>query len=538
MMVGMLDSGFTNSTRASTGLTIRIWLDLGKKGRMSACVLNRIVVVGGGSAGWITAAPLARMLCRPDQPDQHCEVTVVESAEIGTVGVGEATLPTISFYNRMLGLDEADFVRKTRASFKLGIEFRDWGTLGHRFFHGFGGFGPHIHNRPLWAYWLRLREQDPTLPSYEEWSTATTMARSLRFMPPQPGEPSPANAFDYAYHFDAALYGAYLRDYAMRHGARRVEGTIDRVETSPENGFVTALHLRDGRRIEGDLFIDCSGFRALLIGEAMKSPYEDWSHWLPCDRALAVPCTRADPMTPYTTSTARSAGWQWRIPLQHRTGNGLVYCSSHLGDDEAARLLLDNLDGQALDEPRQLRFVTGRRQQAWVRNVVAIGLSSGFLEPLESTSIQLIMEGASRLTALLPDRSFAPALADEFNRQMALRYESVRDFIILHYKLGERRDSAFWRDCAAMSIPDGLAHQIELFRQAGRVAILEPEGFAEPSWVSLLLGLGVQPRHHDPYIDLVDIDLVRRHMNGVRDAIQRAVKTMPTHAEFLARLGS
>ena len=505
---------------------------------MSNRALNRIVIVGGGSAGWITAAPLARMLCGPDQPSRHGEVTVVESAEIGTVGVGEATLPTISFYNRMLGLDEADFVRKTRASFKLGIEFRDWGSLGNRFFHGFGGFGPHIHNRPLWAYWLRLREQDPALPSYEEWSTATVMARSLRFMPPQPGEPSPANAFDYAYHFDAALYGAYLRDYAQRHGARRLEGTIANVETSPENGFVTALQLRDGRRIEGDLFIDCSGFRALLIGGAMQSPYEDWSHWLPCDRALAVPCTHADPMTPYTTSTARSAGWQWRIPLQHRTGNGLVYCSSHLGDDEAARLLLDNLDGQAHDEPRQLRFVTGRRKQAWVKNVVAIGLSSGFLEPLESTSIQLIMEGASRLTTLLPDRSFAPALADEFNRQMARRYESVRDFITLHYKLGHRRDSAFWRDCSAMSIPDSLAHQIELFRQTGRVAIIDHEGFAEPSWVSLLMGLGVIPHRHDPYVDLVDIDLVRRHMKGVHEAIQRTVEAMPTHAEFVARVGS
>ena len=505
---------------------------------MTSAALRRIVVVGGGSAGWITAAPLARMLCQPDQPDRHCEVTVVESAEIGTVGVGEATLPTISFYNRMLGLDEADFVRKTEASFKLGIEFRDWGRQGHRFFHGFGGFGPHIHNRPLWTYWLRLREQDPNLPPYEEWSTATSMARALRFVPPQPGEPSPANAFDYAYHFDAGLYGAYLRDYALRHGARRVQGTITQVETSPENGFVTALQLRDGQRVEGDLFIDCSGFHALLIGGVMQSPYEDWSHWLPCDRALAVPCARTDPMTPYTTSTARSAGWQWRIPLQHRTGNGLVYCSSHLADDEAARLLLDNLDGEALDDPRPLRFVTGRRQKAWVKNVVAIGLSSGFLEPLESTSIQLIMEGASRLTTLLPDRSFAPALADEFNRHMARRYESIRDFIILHYKLGERRDSAFWRDCAAMSIPDSLAHQIELFRQAGRVTLLDPEGFAEPSWVSLLLGLGVVPRRHDPYVDLVDIDLVRRHMSAVRDAIRRSVEAMPTHTEFIARLAA
>jgi tryptophan halogenase len=502
---------------------------------MSAAPLRKIVIVGGGSAGWITAAPLARTLRRRDQSD-HCEVTLVESAEIGTVGVGEATLPTIQFYNQLLGLNEADFIRKTQASFKLGIEFRDWGRLGNRFFHGFGSFGPAIHNRPLWAYWLRLRALDPTLPSYEEWSTATMMARSMRFMPPQPGEPSPASAFDYAYHFDATLYGNYLRDYAVGHGAQRIEGTIVRVETSDEDGFVTAVHLSDGRRIEGDLFIDCSGFRALLIDGAMKSPYEDWSRWLPCDRALAVPCKRAEPMTPFTTSTARRAGWQWRIPLQHRTGNGLVYCSSHLGDDEAAAMLLANLDGEALGEPRQQRFVTGRRKNAWIKNVVAIGLSSGFLEPLESTSIQLIMDGVSRLTALLPDRSFAPTLADEFNRQMAYRYESVRDFIILHYKLGERSDSEFWRHCAAMSIPDDLAHQIDLFRQTGRVAILEPEGFAEPSWVSMLLGLGVFPQRYDPYVDLVDIDVVRRHLHGVHDAIRRTVNAMPTQAEFLARL--
>ncbi|KQV46794.1 tryptophan halogenase [Pelomonas sp. Root1217] len=500
--------------------------------------LQRIVIVGGGSAGWITAAPLARMLCRPDQPDQHCEVTLVESADIGTVGVGEATLPTIQFYNQLLGIDEADFVRRTRATFKLGIEFQDWGRIGNRFFHGFGGFGPAIHNRPLWAYWLRLQALGDQLPSYEEWSTATVMARQMRFVPPTPGEPAPSNAFNYAFHFDASLYGAYLREYALKHGAQRTEGTITRVETRPEDGFVTALHLSDGRRVEGDLFIDCSGFRALLIDGAMKSPYEDWSHWLPCDRALAVPCESAGPMTPYTRSTARTAGWQWRIPLQHRTGNGLVYCSGYLSDDEAQRTLLDNLDGKALDEPRQQRFVTGRRKQGWVKNVVAVGLSSGFLEPLESTSLHLIMDAVSRLTAMLPDQSFQPALADEFNRQMAYRYESVRDFIILHYKLGERRDSEFWRYCADMPIPDDLAHQIALFRKTGRVAVIEPEGFAEPSWASILLGLGVYPERYDPYIDLVDPQLIRRHLHSVHSSISRTVASMPSHADFLNRISA
>jgi 2-polyprenyl-6-methoxyphenol hydroxylase-like FAD-dependent oxidoreductase len=501
---------------------------------MSGNALRKVVIVGGGSAGWITAAPLARMLCDPGA--QPCEVVVVESPEIGTVGVGEATLPTIAFYNQMLGLDEADFVKKTRASFKLGIEFKDWGRIGHRFFHGFGDFGPTIHSRPLWMYWLRLRASEPDLPSYEEWSTATMMARHQRFALPQDGEPSPANAYGYAYHFDAALYGTYLRDYAQRHGAQRIEGTIVNVEMRPDDGFVAAVHLRDGRRIDGDLFIDCSGFRALLIDGAMKSRYEDWSHWLPCDRALAVPCERVDPMTPYTTSTAKAAGWQWRIPLQHRTGNGLVYCSAHLSDDEAAQTLLAGLDGQALDDPRPLRFTTGRRREAWVKNVVAIGLSSGFLEPLESTSLQLIMDGVSRLTALMPDRHFAPALAAEFNRQMAYRYESVRDFIILHYKLGERRDSAFWRYCAEMPIPDDLAHQIGLFRSSGRVAIIEPEGFGVPSWASILFGLGIVPERYDPYVDRVDLAMVRRHLAGVHETIRRAVPTMPGHGDFLARL--
>ncbi len=276
--------------------------------------------------------------------------------------------------------------------------------------------------------------------------------------------------------------------------------------------------------------------RALLLGGAIIPPPASARPGGPASGAPAGPAPPLDPMTPFTTSTARSAGWQWRIPLQHRTGNGLVYCSGHLGDDEAAHALLSHLDGKPLDSPRQQRFVTGRRKQGWVKNVVAIGLSSGFLEPLESTSIQLIMDGVSRLTTLLPDRDFAPKLADEFNRQMAYRYESVRDFIILHYKLTERRDSEFWRYCAAMSIPDGLTHQIELFRQTGRVAILEPEGFAEPSWISLLLGLGLAPQRYDPYVDLVDLEFVSRHLRAVREAIQRAVGAMPTHAKFLDRV--
>ncbi len=494
--------------------------------------IRKIVIVGGGTAGWMAAAPLAQMLLGHEH--RPCELVVVESPEIGTVGVGEATLPPIRFYNETLGIDAADFMKKTQATFKLGIEFRDWGRQGHRFFHGFGGFGPPIRNRSSFMYWLRLA-RGAGMPPYEDWSTATVMARAHRFAPPAGDTASAANAFSFAFHFDAGLYAAYLRDYAIQRGARHVQGTVVDVEVRPEDGFVAALTLRDGRRVEGDLFIDCSGFRALLIGGAMQSPYEDWSRWLPCDSALAVPCARQQRLAPFTTSTARSAGWQWRIPLQHRTGNGHVYCSGHTSDEEAARVLMGSLDGPALDTPRQLRFTTGLRRAAWVRNVVAIGLSSGFLEPLESTSLQLIMDGVGRLVELMPDLDFHPGLAAEFNRRMARQYESIRDFIVLHYKLTQRTDSEFWRSCASMPIPDSLAHQIELFRESGRVVILDSESFAEPSWISMMYGLGLEPRSLDPFTELVDEQTLRAHFMRLRQAIAGTVDAMPDHGDFIER---
>ena len=494
--------------------------------------IRKIVIVGGGTAGWMAAAPLAQIFAGHDH--RPCQIVVVESPEIGTVGVGEATLPPIRFYNQTLGLDGADFVKKTQATFKLGIEFKDWGRLDHRFFHGFGGFGPPIQNRSSFMYWLRLA-QASEMRSYEEWSTATVMARQNRFIPPAGDQPSAANAYSYAFHFDAGLYAAYLREYAMQRGTQRIEGTIVDVELRAEDGFVAAVKLRDGRRIDGDLFVDCSGFRALLIGGAMNSAYEDWSAWLPCNSALAVPCAKTDKLTPYTTSTARSAGWQWRIPLQHRTGNGHVYCNHFTSDAEAARVLLDNLDGEALDSPRQLRFTTGRRRDCWVKNVVAVGLASGFLEPLESTSIQLIMDGVGRLIELFPDRDFEPGLAVEFNRKMAKQYESIRDFIILHYKLTGRGDSEFWRHCAAMPIPDTLRHQIELFRTSGRVAILDSDSFAESSWISMMVGLGLVPQTHDPFVDLVDEAKLRTHFSRLHTAIAQTVAGMPDHAQYIKR---
>jgi len=490
--------------------------------------IRRIVIVGGGTAGWMTAAPLAQRL------GNACELVLVESPDIGTIGVGEATLPPLRHYNRSLGIDGADFVRRTQGSFKLDIEFVDWGWQGNRFFHGFGDFGPAIDNRSSFAYWLRLAHEGETAP-LDLLSMATQMARADRFTPPQGEQPSAHNAFAFAYHFDAGLYAAYLREYATQRGAQRIEGLIVDVELRGEDGFVAAIKLADGRRIEGDLFIDCSGFRALLIGEALGTPFEDWRHLLPCDRALAVPSKRAGKLTPYTRSTAKPCGWQWRIPLQHRTGNGHVYCSAHMSDEQAAQTLLEGLDTEALDTPRPLRFTTGRRRAAWVRNVVAIGLAAGFLEPLESTSIQLIIDGVGRLIECFPDRDFAPALALEYNLRMARQFESIRDFIVLHYKLNRRDDSEFWRYLRAMPIPDTLQHQIELFRSSGRVAIHDPGSFAEPSWISLLMGLGAMPQGHDPLTDRLDGAKLRTHFANLRQAIAQTAAAMPDHAAYIER---
>jgi hypothetical protein len=491
--------------------------------------IRKVVIVGGGTAGWMTAAPLALRL------GKACEIVLIESREIGIDGAGEATLPTIRYFNEALGLDGADFVKKTQATFKLGIEFKDWGHVGNRFFHGFGGFGPAIDNRPSYMYWLRLSRQIQDIPSYEEWSVATVMARNHRFMPPDGDQSSVANAFSYAYHVDAGLYAGYLRDHAMQHGVTRIAGFISGVKQHPETGFITALILRDGRRVDGDLFIDCSGLRGLLIERVYKAGYDDWSAMLPCNSALVVPCARAAQLTPYTTSTARSAGWTWRIALQHRTGNGHVYCDGFTTDEEADRVLLDGLDGAVLGEPRKQRFTTGRRRKSWIKNCVAIGLSSGFLEPLESTSINLIESAVGWLLQYFPDRDFRSELTDEFNRLVAQRYEAVRDFIVLHYKVTNRSDSQFWRYCANMPIPDRLRHQIEVFRETGRVVIYDQQGFSVPSHVSILMGLGIVPKRDDPLIDTMDLRKLHAHFAMLHQTIAQAVKAMPDHTQFIGQ---
>jgi tryptophan halogenase len=490
--------------------------------------IRRIVIVGGGTAGWMTAAPLAQRL------GKTCEVILVESPEIGTIGVGEATLPTIRMYNQALGLDGADFVKKTQATFKVGIEFCDWGGVGKRFFHGFGDFGPPFSGYSAHLGWLRLAREFNAMPAMENWSVSSLMARLNKFTPPSNAQPAVTDAFSYGFQFDAGLYASYLREYALARGATRIEGTIESVQQHPETGFVTGVTLRDGRTVEGDFFVDCSGFKGLLIEGTLAAGYEDWSHYLPCNSAQAVPCARVDPLTPYTRSTAKDAGWLWRIPLQHRTGNGHVYSNAFTTDERARDTLLAGLDGAALDDPRQLRFVTGRRKKSWVKNVLAVGLSAGFVEPLESTSIHLIETGVGKLIELFPDRACRPELADEYNRYMCGRYESVRDFIILHYKLTAREDSEFWRYCANMAIPDSLAHQIELFRETGRVAILDRDGFAEPSFVAMLMGLGVVPKRYDPFVDRLDLRQLHGHFAGLRDLIAQTVARMPDHGAYLA----
>ncbi len=488
--------------------------------------IKSVVIVGGGTAGWMTAAALSRFL-----DNGYTKVTLIESDEIGTVGVGEATIPTIAQFNRLLDIDEDAFVAATQGTFKLGIQFVDWARLGDNYFHPFGNYGIDLNGLDFHQIYLKFGRQAAAHPLHA-YSLCTSAAQHSRF--DRAGDPkSPLGRVDYAYHFDAGLYARFLRAYAKRGRVQRVEGKIVGVAQA-ENGHVTSVTLDNGREIEGELFIDCSGFRGLLIEETLHAGYEDWSSWLPCDRAVACPSTNGGDPVPYTRATARAAGWQWRIPLQHRTGNGHVYSSAYTDKDTATALLLANLAGDQLAEPRHLSFKAGRRREAWKANVVAIGLAAGFLEPLESTSIHLIQSGISKLLALFPDARFAAIERDEYNRLMKAAYDGVRDFIILHYHATTRTDTPFWNHVRTMEVPDSLHRKLELFRSKGRVFRYDDELFSVTSWVAVLLGQGVTPLDYDPVVDALDDRRVQTAMGEMATDIARIVRAMPTQAAFIA----
>ena len=490
--------------------------------------IRSILIVGGGTAGWMAAATLAHVL-----KNGFSKITVIESPEIGTVGVGEATIPPIRTFNTLLGMDENDVMRKTQATFKLGIEFRDWGRLGHSYLHPFGKYGKPIDQVALHHYWLRLRAAGHDEPLVE-YSLSGTAAHLGKFIRPVENPRLILSSLSYALHFDANLYAQYLRGFAQARGVARMERKVVNVELRSEDGFIRALQLDDGQLIEADLFIDCSGFRGLLIEQALKTGYEDWSAWLPCDRAVAVPCESAGPLTPFTRSTARAGGWQWRIPLQHRIGNGYVYCSRFISDDEAAATLLANLDGKPQAEPRLLRFTTGRRKKFWNKNCIALGLAAGFLEPLESTSIHLIQSGVTQLAAIFPDRCFDPSVTQEYNRLQIDEYDKVRDFVILHYKATTRDDTPLWRYCQGMDVPESLTHRINLFRSSGRVALHGQELFVEPNWLSVFIGQGIWPRRYDPLADILPIESVTSQLQRLRALIRQTADAMPMHSEYIA----
>jgi tryptophan 7-halogenase len=491
--------------------------------------IKKIVIVGGGTAGWMTAAAFARHL------GGRFDVQLVESDEIGIVGVGEASIPCIRQFNADLGIKEDDFLRRTQGTFKLGIEFDGWQAPGHSYFHSFDEVGTSTGIVPFYHYWLRYVSQGGRA-ALSDFSKGALAALQNRFGKTNTAFGDGANTFNYSYHFDAYLYGQFLRKIAEINGVTRIEGKVVDVLLYPENGFIESIQLDSGARIAGDLFIDCSGFRGLLIKEALGEQYDDWSHYLPCNSAWAVASRSSGPSLPYTKSLARKAGWQWRIPLQHRTGNGHVYCSDFVSDDEAAQALLNSLDGEALAEPRKIRFVTGKLQQLWQKNCVGIGLAGGFMEPLESTSIHLVQTAIMRLLKLFPSRAFHQPDIDTFNRESDVELIAIRDFLILHYHTNRRHGLPFWDACRHMPVPDRLADKIALFKSHGRILPDMTCLFAESSWLQVMLGQGIYPQSYHPLADGKSDAALKSHMETARRNAAHSVEQLPLHSAYLAQV--
>ena len=489
--------------------------------------IQKIVIVGGGTAGWMTAAALSRYL-----PQAGYSIELVESDEIGTVGVGEATIPGIRDFNQKLGISESEFMRATNATFKLGIQFVNWADQGDAYIHPFGYYGHDLNELSFYHYWLKARNYGLT-DDFGTFCIAHRAAEKGKFEFPNSDPRSPLSRFFYAFHFDAGLYAKFLRSYSEKNGVTRTEGKVENIVQDEQSGLIKSISLSSGKSISGDLFIDCSGFRGMLIEGVYKAGYHDWSHWLPCDRAIAVPCDLNQAPIPYTRATAHEAGWQWRIPLQNRIGNGMVFSSSFWGADAAENKLLENLDGKPAAETRLLKFVTGRRKKFWVKNCVAVGLSSGFLEPLESTSIHLIQTSIMKLVSFFPQRHSCEPEIESYNREMAAQFDQVKDFLILHYKATNREDSEFWRYCKNMSIPDSLSHKLALFEENGHIVDCQHEIFVETNWAAVLLGQKVSPKRYHPKVDALSQQQLMTMMMQMKTFVENFTEQMRPHETAL-----
>ncbi len=493
--------------------------------------IERIVIVGGGTAGWMAAAALSRLRAGRD-----VAITVIESEAIGTVGVGEATIPPFLDFNRLLGVDEREMMAAVQGSFKLGIQFVNWGQLGDSYIHPFGNYGYQMEGIAFHHVWHRMRQNGDQRP-IQVFNLETMAAQFGRFARTDDYQRDDLPPVNYAYHIDAGRYAKFLRGFAEARGVTRQEGRVTDVAQDGETGFVTAVTMENGTAVPGDLFIDCSGFRGLLIEQTLQTGYEDWTHYLPCDRAVALPCFREDGSgpAPYTRATAHGAGWQWTVPLQHRNGNGHVYCSSFMGDDEALSILTGNLAGKPQADPNFLRFTTGRRKKFWNRNVVALGLSAGFMEPLESTSIHLINTGINKLISLLSLDGVTQVQEDAFNRLTGKEYARIRDFLILHYNATARTDTPFWNHCRTMAVPDSLTEKVELFRLNGQIFREDDELFTETSWAAVMMGQGITMGGHNPMADAMGGAGTAQEIDEIEKSVRHVVQHMPAHGDYLAQ---